>query len=159
MDALFRHPGRRDRFVRWCAALTVLLFTQVLGARALSAQTQQQIGLTSAGTPVMLETKSVTRAGGIITATLRVAMQPPIKTSNGEIVSMRSIAMIDCAKQTTATKERWFYFDAKGTKEARHDKPGIPGFGPAIKGSLADVALVHFCTSTTKSPARPPAAR
>ena len=158
MHAFIRHPGRRDRFVRWCAALTALLFAQLPGARALSAQAQQQIGLTSAGTPVMLETRSVTRAGGIITATLRVAMQPPIKTSNGDIVSMRSIAMIDCAKQTTATKERWFYFDAKGTKEARHDKPGIPGFGPAIKGSLADVALVHFCSST-KSPARPPEAR
>lgn len=94
----------------------------------------------------MLETASVKREGGIITATVRVGMQPTIKTANGEIVSMRSIVMIDCAKQTTATKERWFYFDAKGTKEARHDKPGIPGYGPAIKGSLADVVIVHFCS-------------
>lgn len=103
------------------------------------------IGATSAGTPVYLETKSVTRAGGIITATLRVGLQPTIKTAQGDMVSMRSIAMIDCANKTTATKERWFYFDEKGTKEARHDKPGKPGYGPALKGSLADVAIGHFC--------------
>ncbi len=114
----------------------------------LAAQAPTKIGATSAGTPVMLDTKSVTRAGGIITATLRVALEPAIKTTKGDMVSLRSIAMIDCAKQTTATKERWFYYDAKQTKEARHDKPGIPGYGPALKGSLADVALTHFCPPT-----------
>jgi hypothetical protein len=114
---------------------------------ALSAQGMKDIGKTSAGSPVMLETKSVTRAGGIITATLRVALAPPVKTANGDMVLLRSVAMIDCAKQATATKERWFFYDAKGTKEARHDKPGIPGYGPALKGSLADVAIAHFCTA------------
>jgi hypothetical protein len=122
----------------------------VLAAGNLRAQTQQQIGATSAGTPVMLETKSVKKANGIITAALRVGLQPVIKTANGDMVAMRSIAMIDCAAKTTATKERWFYYDAKGTKVARHDVPGKPGFGPAIKGSLPDVALAHFCTSPAK---------
>lgn len=111
----------------------------------LAAQALAKIGATSAGTPVMLETKSVTRTGGIITATLRVGLEPPIKTSTSDMVSLRSVAMIDCATQTTATKERWFYYDAKQTKEARHNKAGIPGYGPALKGSLADVAVRHFC--------------
>ncbi len=128
-----------------CTIALALSSTRVVQAQAL-----QQIGTTSAGTPVMLETRSVKRAEGIVTATLRVALQPAIKTANGDMVSMKSIAMIDCAKQTTATKERWFYFDAKYTKEARHDVPGKPGFGPAIKGSLADVAIAHFCKGTAK---------
>ncbi len=123
--------------------------TIVFAASTMQAQPLKQIGATSVGTPVMLETRSVKKAEGIITATLRVGLQPPIKTAGGDMVSMRSVAMIDCAKQTTATKERWFYFDAKGTKEARHDVPGKPGFGPAIKGSLADVALKYFCTAGT----------
>jgi hypothetical protein len=122
----------------------------VSAIRSVQAQSLQQIGATSAGTPVMLETKSVKKANGIITATLRVGLQPVIKTANGDMVAMRSIAMIDCAAKTTATKERWFYYDAKGTKVARHDVPGKPGFGPAIKGSLPDVALAHFCTSPAK---------
>ena len=122
------------------AAIVVVPQSAPRGAPALT-----KIGATSAGTPVMLETKSVTRTGGIITATLRVGLAPPIKTSTSDMVSLRSVAMIDCAKQTTATKERWFYFDAKQTKAARHDKPGIPGYGPALKGSLADVAVTHFC--------------
>jgi hypothetical protein len=111
----------------------------------LSAQALDSIGVTSAGTPVYAVRRSVSTANGITTVTLRVGLQPPIKTSNGDMVSLRSVTMIDCAKQTTATKERWFYFDAKQTKEARHDVPKIPGYGPAIKGSLADVAIRRFC--------------
>jgi len=123
----------------------------MLGAtRLLSAQALTNIGATSAGTPVFLEPKSVSRAGGIVTATMRVALSPPIKTSGREMVSLRSTSMLDCAAQTSATKERWFYYDAKFKTEARHDTPGKPGYGPAIKGSLADVALKHFCKTPTK---------
>jgi len=114
------------------------------------AQSLTKIGATSAGTPVMLEPKSVAKANGIITATLRVGLQPPIKTTNGDMVSMRTIMMFDCAKQTSATKERWFYFDDKFKMEARHDKPGIPGYGPALKGSVPDVGLAHFCAPGAK---------
>ena len=115
------------------------------------AQKLTKIGVTSVGTPVMLEARSVSQANGVITATVRAVLQPPIKTPKGDYKSTRSVAMFDCVKQSVATKERWFYFDEKGTKEARHDKPGIPGFGPAPKGSLADVALVYLCTAGAKS--------
>lgn len=114
------------------------------------AQATAKIGATSGGIPVMLETKSVSRANGIITATLRVAVQPAIKTQEGDMVLLRTTNMYDCAKQTSAMKERWFFFDAKGTKQARHDKPGKPGFAGAIKGSLADVGLQHFCKAGAK---------
>jgi hypothetical protein len=128
----------------------VALAASSVGARTLPAQALTKIGATSAGTPVMLEAKSVKRDKGIITATFRVGLEPPIKTAKGPMVSLRSIMMLDCAKQTAATKERWFSYDAKGTKIARHDVPGIPGFGPAIKGSLPDAALQHFCTAGAK---------
>lgn len=127
---------------------TLSFVTALSCGSALHAQSLTKIGATSAGTPVMLESKSVSRANGIVTATLRVAMQPPMKTSQGDIVALKSVSMFDCANQTSATKERWFYFDAKFTKEARHDKPGKPGFGSAIKGTLADVGLQHLCKTT-----------
>ena len=114
------------------------------------AQALTRIGVTSVGTPVMLETRSVSKANGIVTATVRAALQPAIKAPGGDYKSTRSIAMFDCAKQTVATKERWFYTDEKGTKIARHDKPGRPGFGPVSKGSLADVAMIHLCATAAK---------
>ena len=133
------------RIMSFSSGLTALLF-------AATAQAQQltTIGTSSAGTPVMLESKSVKRADGIVTATLRVELKPTIKTATGDMVSMRSIMMFDCAKKTSATKERWFYYDAKYTKEARHDKPGIPGFGPPIKGTPADIGIAHFCAPGAK---------
>jgi hypothetical protein len=129
------------RIIGVATSLTLCIATTV------HAQKLTEIGKTSAGTPVMLESGSRVTAAGITTATLRVGLQPTIKTANGDMVSMRSIMMFDCAQQTSATKERWFYFDAKGVKEARHDKPGKPGFGPAIKGSLADVGLAFVCSA------------
>jgi hypothetical protein len=132
------------------SSLVAITLSLLCGARILSAQALTNIGATSAGTPVFLEPKSISRAGGIVTATLRVAIDPPMKTAGRAIVSLRSTSMINCAAQTSATKERWFYYDAKFKTEARHDTPGIPGYGPAIKGSLADVALKHFCTTATK---------
>lgn len=125
-----------------CGAALVLL------ASSLEAQKLKEVGKTSAGTPVMMEGASKKGADGIITATFRVGLQPVIKTANGDMVMMRSILMFDCAKHTSASKERWFYFDAKATKEARHDKPGKPGFADPIKGSLADVGLQAVCAPT-----------
>ncbi|MCC6242886.1 MAG: hypothetical protein IT353_08595 [Gemmatimonadaceae bacterium] len=144
-----KSPTRRTP-VHIVAALSFIACA--VHAPAAHAQTTKTIGNTSAGTPVYLETKSVSIANGITTATLRVALAPPIKTADGDMVLLRSVAMIDCTKRQTATKERWFFFDAKGKREARHDKPGMPGYGSPIKGSLADVAITHFCTksATTK---------
>lgn len=133
------------RFISCGSGLAALLF-----AATAQAQSLKNIGVTSAGTPVFLETKSVTKASGIITATLRTELKPPIKTSTGDMVSIRSVSMFDCAKQTSAMKERWFYYDAKGTKQARYDKPMQPGYGSAIKGSIADVGLAYLCAQPAK---------
>lgn len=123
----------------------LLLAGALLAPRVAAAQALKEIGKTSAGTPVFLETKSVSRSNGLVTATLRVALAPPIKAPTGDYVTLKSVGIFDCAKQTSATKERWFYTDAAYKKVARHDVPGKPGFGPALKGSLADVGLTYLC--------------
>ena len=116
----------------------------------LAAQPLQTIGTTSVGTPVMLEKGSVSRKDGIVTATVRVKLEPPIKGPKGDLRSSRTVAMFDCTKQSVATKESWYFLDDAGRKEGMHKVVKAPGFGPAFKGSLADVAMRHLCT-----PAKP----
>lgn len=115
-------------------------------AHGQSASALKEIGKTSVGTPVFLETKSVSRAGDVVTATVRVKLQPPIKNGAQELRSSRAIGMYDCVKQTVATKESWYFTDDAGSKEGMHRTVKVPGFGPALKGSLADVVLKHLCT-------------
>lgn len=116
-------------------------------ASTASAQKRVEIGKTSVGTPVFLESNSVSRRDGIVTATVRVRLQPPLKHSSGDLKSSRTIAMYDCAKQTVATKESWYYLDDAGTKIGMHKTVKLPGFGPSFKGSLADVAMRHLCAT------------
>ena len=98
-----------------------LLLTVI--ATSASAQKLVEIGKTSVGTPVFLEASSVQRANGITTATVRVRLQPPLKHALGDLRSSRTIAMYDCAKQTVATKESWYYLDDTGkTRKAKLHK-------------------------------------
>ena len=112
-----------------------------------TAQKLTEIGKTLVGTPVFLEARSVSRNNGIITATVRVRLQPPLKHALGDLRSSRTIAMYDCAKQTVATKESWYYLDDIGKKVGVHKTVKLPGFGPSFKGSLADVAMRHLCAT------------
>ncbi|MBL0939545.1 MAG: hypothetical protein IBJ03_11655 [Gemmatimonadaceae bacterium] len=133
--------------------VAVLLAGTVLHAQGAAPRaTLKEIGKTSVGTPVMLETASVSRSGTVVTAIVRVALSPPLKHTNGELVASRTISMFDCARQTAATRESWYYHDAAMKKEGMHRVVAKPGFGPAFKGSLADVALAHVCAAT--APAR-----
>ncbi|WP_434478139.1 surface-adhesin E family protein [Gemmatimonas sp.] len=120
---------------------------------ALAAQrsvARQEIGKTSVGTPtpVFLETRSVSREGAVVTATIRVALVPPLKHPKGDLKSSRTIGMYNCAQKTVATKESWYYLDDAGKREGMHRVVKIPGFGPVGKGSVADVALTHLCAKT-----------
>ena len=131
--------------------LTVRVAIALIGSLTLAspatAQKLVEIGKTSIGTPVFLEAKSVTRNNGIITATVRVRLQPPLKHALGDLRSSRTIAMYDCAKQTVATRESWYYLDDAGKKVGMHKEIKLPGFGPSFKGSLADVAMRHLCAT------------
>lgn len=105
----------------------------------------QLIGTTSSNNPVYLDPKSVTRANGIITATVRAQFVEPVKTPQGAWTSARTVAMFDCAHQTVAVKENTYFLDEKKNLIAQHKVVGKPGFGTTIKGTLADVALLHLC--------------
>lgn len=125
----------------------IVLAGSLLLASSAAAQKLVEIGQTSVGTPVFLEAKSVTRRDGLVTATVRVRLQPPLKHALGDLRSSRTIAMVDCAKQTVATKESWYYLDDAGTRVGMHKVVKLPGFGPSFKGSLADVAIRHLCAT------------
>lgn len=128
------------------ASLFALVGSMLLASPA-AAQKLVEIGKTSVGTPVFLEANSVKRANGITTATVRVRLQPPLKHALGDLRSSRTIAMVDCAKQTVATKESWYYLDDAGKKVGMHKEVKMPGFGTSFKGSLADVAMRHVCAT------------
>lgn len=133
--------------LRYSIEACLLAFVVTNPTAAQTSATLKEIGKTSVGTPVMLETKSVTKSGSVVTATVRVKLAPPIKNGTQELRSSRTTGMFDCDKQTVATKETWYYTDDSGKKEALHRVVKIPGFGPAIKGSLADVALQFLCAT------------
>jgi hypothetical protein len=42
-------------------------------------------------------------------------------------------------------KENTYYHDEKTNKVYQHSAPAKPGFGPAIKGTLPDIAMAYLC--------------
>jgi hypothetical protein len=106
----------------------------------------QEIGKTSVGNPVYVDPKSVKRgADGIVTATVRVTFVKPANTPKGPITASRTVAMFDCAKKVVAVKENTYYHDEKANRVYQHTAAGKPGYGPAIKGTLPDVAMAYLC--------------
>ena len=107
----------------------------------------QEIGKTSVGNPVYVDPKSVKKgADGIVTATVRVTFVKPASTPQGPITASRTVAMFDCGKKVVAVKENTYYHDEKTNRIYQHSAPGKPGFGPAIKATLPDVALQYLCS-------------
>ena len=47
--------------------------------------------------------------------------------------------------QVVAVKENTYYHDEKANRIYQHSAAGKPGFGPAIKGTLPDVAMAYLC--------------
>jgi hypothetical protein len=107
----------------------------------------KEIGKTSVGNPVYVDPKSVKKgADGIITATVRAVFVKPVATPKGPITASRTVTMIDCRKQVVAVKENIYFHDEKANRVYQRSAPGVPGYGPAIKGTLPDVAMVYLCT-------------
>ena len=127
------------------SALLALATTLTLAPPALAQGRWKEIGKTASGNSVYVDTKSVKRANGIVSAIVRVRFTEPVQSANGAITSSRTVAMFDCAKKTIAAKENTYYIDERTNKIADHTVNKIPGFGPALKGTLGDVALTYFC--------------
>jgi hypothetical protein len=129
---------------------TIFVVLTVIGMTPPNVQTRvqwQEIGKTSVGNPVYVDPKSVKKtAGGIVTATVRVTFVKPANTPKGPITASRTVAMFDCGKKVVAVKENTYYHDEKAGTVYQHSAAVTPGFGPAIKGTLPDVAMTYLCS-------------
>lgn len=124
----------------------VALALLALVARPAGAQARwREIGRTGNDNPVEVDARSVAKAGGITTATLRVRFLKPPKSPKGPITSSRTVVMFDCAARKVAVKENTYYLDERANRVYQHNVVGQPGWGPAIGGSMTAVALDHFC--------------
>jgi hypothetical protein len=103
------------------------------------------IGKTSAGNTVLVESRSVKRTGDLVAANVRVVFTEPVKGAKGTFASYRTSATFNCTKKSLAAKENVYYADAKGTRVIDRSVNKMPGFGPALGGSLGAVALEHLC--------------
>ena len=112
------------------------------------AQAQKKwtpIGTTSSGNPVFVDARSVKRTGSLVAATVRVVFSTPVQTPKGAWMSSRTSATFDCAKKSLAAKENVYYGDAKETKVVERKVNAIPGYGPALGGSMGALALDYLC--------------
>jgi hypothetical protein len=124
----------------------VLLAVATLVPSAAQAQKKwTQIGTTSSGNPVFVDPRSVKKSGALVDATVRVVFVTPVETPKGKWMSARTSATFDCARKSLAAKENVYYGDAKETKVVERKVNKLPGFGPALGGSLGGVALGYFC--------------
>lgn len=121
---------------------TILL---LLPALAAAQGRWKEIGKTSGGNSVYVDPRSVKKVNGIITARVRVKFTPPVKTAQGNWEASQSLAMFDCAKSAIAAKETVYYSDEKAGKVVERKVNAQPGFGPALGGSMAKLALDYLC--------------
>lgn len=143
--AVIRSPATTRRIV---ACVTLFAFA-LLRSSSAEAQTLKEIGKTTTGDPVFIETGSVKKADGIITASVLARFAKPTKASFGDLYASRTIVMFDCVKQVVAVKENWYYLDAAGKKIGTHKVVGKPGYGTVFKGSVPDVAMKYLCSQTS----------
>lgn len=139
---------RMTRMTRMPRLTSVALaFALLLPARPAQAQPRwQEIGKTRSGNPVYVDARSVRKGNdGIVNATIRVVYTTPVRSPKGNLTASRALAMFDCARMTFATKENTTYIDEKANRVFQRTVNKQPGFGPAIAGNFADVALQHLC--------------
>jgi len=131
--------------LRWTSVTAALLLLAV-SASIVQAQVRwKDIGVTSSGNRVTVDPRSVKRTGSLVSATVRVVFSKPVKAAKGMWASSRTSATFDCTRKSLAAKENVFYADAGSTKVTERTVNKIPGYGPALRGSLGDVALTYLC--------------
>ena len=106
----------------------------------------KEIGKTSAGNVVLVDTRSVKTSKGITSALLEVKFTTPVEAGAGVRWYMsKHEALFDCSKRYLASKSNTYYGDPAGTKVVRRDVNKMPGFGPPLEGSMTQVAVDYFC--------------
>lgn len=115
-------------------------------ARASAQSKWKEIGATSSGNAVYVDTRSVKKTGDLVAANVRVVFKEPVKGAKGTFASYRTSATFNCTKKSLAAKENVYYADARSTRVVDRTVNKMPGFGPALGGSLGAVALNYLCT-------------
>lgn len=125
----------------------LLIATGMVFAPELPAQAaaMPKIGEISGGNAVLLESRTVKRAGDEVTATLRTVFTKPAKAPGGEWFGSRTLVTVRCKEGTAAVKENRYYSDAKFTTVASEKIVGAPGYAAPVPGSVTAVALKHLC--------------
>lgn len=126
-------------------ALTTLLLLIAATIPALAQGRWKEIGRTSSGNSVYVDPASVKTVSGVVTARIRVKFTDPVKTPEGVWVASHHIAMFDCAHSTVGAKESVYYSNEAANKVVKRTTIAKPGFGPAIGGSMTQVALDYMC--------------
>jgi hypothetical protein len=103
------------------------------------------IGTTASGNQVFVDAKSVKRTDSLVSATVRVVFSTPVQTPKGAWMSSRTTATFNCARKRLAAKENVYYGDAKETRVVDRKVNEIPGYGPALGGSMGALALDYLC--------------
>ena len=131
---------------RRAALAALLLATAPLGA-ALGAQAPRwkELGKTGDGNAVLVDERSVKRAGDSVRATLRVHFIKPKKMPGGDVTASRTAVTFDCPKKTVAIRENTYFFDERTNRVFQHSKPKLPGFMPVLGGSMTAVAFDALC--------------
>ncbi len=128
------------------ARRTLALLALVTIAPTIAAQGKwKDIGATSSGNRVSVDPRSVKRTGGLVAARVRVVFTTPVQTPQGPWGRSETTATFDCARQSLAAKENVVYASATGSRVVQRTVNKLPGYGPALKGSLGDVALTYLC--------------
>lgn len=123
----------------------------VAAASPLMAQGRwKEIGKTSSGNSVYIDPRTVKTVNGIINARVRVKFDPPVQTAQGAWSASQTLGMFDCAKQAIAAKETIYYADEKTNKIVDRRVNAKPGFGPALGGSMAKLALDYLCAEASR---------
>jgi hypothetical protein len=124
----------------------------VAAASPLMAQGRwKEIGKTSSGNSVYIDPRSVKTVNGIINARVRVKFDPPVQTPQGVWATSQTSGMFDCARQTIAAKQTIYYADERANKIVERKVNAKPGFGPALGGSMAKLALDYLCSGAART--------
>jgi hypothetical protein len=110
----------------------------------------KEVGKTAAGNPISVDLKTIKTKDSVTSARVQVKFATPVQTPQGVWRLSRHDAMFNCARKTVAAKSSTYYSDLAATKVVKKDVIAIPGFGPAIGGSMTQVALDYVCANTKK---------
>ena len=129
-----------------CASLLL-----IASATAVEAQAWKEIGKIATGAMVSVNPKSVKRLkDNLVTASVRVVFAEPMNTPAGMRASTSMTATFDCAKKTFAVKEVVNYSDPKSKKVLDRQVNKMPGYGVALDGSFAALAMNYLCSAPAR---------